>query len=370
MKDFHGIIFAYSTSPDLGMLVNARTAASLPFCGRYRLIDFALSSMRNAGVLDVGVIMQRDYQSLLDHIGSGKAWDMSRKNGGLRMLPPFGLPDYHRGNYTGTLEAINAVAAYIKDIQQSHIILMLGNLAANIDLEAAIKQYLSSGTDMMAMCSDHDPDGLHHRYIVGDDGLVKRVLFDRMCGGEGLPSLEGFIVRKDTLTDLMDKCKARNLYRFHKDAVALYLEEGGKLSTYIHPGYASAIRTVQTFYKANMDMLDPTLRAQIFPKERPVRTRNTEAVSTYYGERAVSKNCLVADGCFIEGSVENCIVFSGVRVHKDAVLKNSIVMRGGEIGEGAELDYVIADKQCSFAPGLHLKGSPHLPIVVPKGSII
>ena len=98
MKDFHGIIFAYSAAPELRELVGARTAASLPFCGRYRLIDFALSSMRNAGILDVGVIMQRDYQSLLDHIGSGKAWDMSRRNGGLRMLPPFGLPEYHTGN--------------------------------------------------------------------------------------------------------------------------------------------------------------------------------------------------------------------------------------------------------------------------------
>lgn len=370
MKDFHGIIFAYSASPELGLLVNARTAASLPFCGRYRLIDFALSSMRNAGILDVGVIMQRDYQSLLDHIGSGKAWDMSRKSGGLRMLPPFGLPDYHRGNYTGTIEAINAVAAYIKDIPQSHIVLMLGNLCANIDLEAAQRKYFAAGADMMAICADHDPEGLHHRYIVGEDGFVSRVLFDRLGGGVGVPSLEGFIVRKDTLIDLMDKCKARNLYRFHKDAVALYLEEGGRLSTYVHPGYACAIRTVQAFYRANMDMLDPEKRGEIFPASRPVRTRIKEGVSTYYGESAVSKNSLVADNCVIEGSIENCIISSGARIGKGAELKNCIIMRGCEIGEGTELSYVISDKISSFAPGLTLSGSPRLPIVVPKGSKI
>ena len=117
MKDFHGIIFAYNTFPELRELVKSRTAASLPFCGRYRLIDFPLSSMRNAGILDVGVIVQRDYQSLLDHIGSGKPWDMSRRDNGLRMLPPFGLPEYHKGNYTGTMEALNAVSTYIKDIK-------------------------------------------------------------------------------------------------------------------------------------------------------------------------------------------------------------------------------------------------------------
>ncbi len=370
MKGFHGIIFAYSTSPELGVLVNARTAASLPFCGRYRLIDFALSSMRNADIFDVGVIMQRDYQSLLDHIGSGKAWDMSRKRGGLRMLPPFGLPDYHRGNYTGTIEAINAVAAYIKDIPQSHVVLMQGSLAANIDLNAATEKYLDAGADMMAICSDHTPEGMHHRYVVDGDGDVRQVLFDRLGHGEGIPSLEGFIARKDALVELMDKCKARNLYSFHKDAVALYLNEGGRMSTYVHPGYAASIRTVQAYYRASMDMLDAGNRAQLFPAERPVRTKNTEGVSTYYGENAVSKNSLVADNCIIEGSIENCIIFSGARIRTGAELKNCIIMRGCEIGEGAEMKYVISDKVSSFAPGIALTGSPRLPIVVPKGSAI
>ena len=119
MKDFHGIIFAYSTAPELRELVSVRTSASLPFCGRYRLIDFSLSSMRNAGILDVGVIMQRDYQSLLNHLAGGKPWDMSRRSGGMQILPPFGLPEYHRGNYAGTMEALNAVSSYIKDINAS-----------------------------------------------------------------------------------------------------------------------------------------------------------------------------------------------------------------------------------------------------------
>ena len=137
MSDFHGIIFAYGAVPALGELVRRRTASSLPFCGRYRLIDFALSSLMNAGIHDVGVIMRRDYQSLLDHLASGKDWDMGRRIGGLRMLPPFGLPEYHRGDYTGTIEALNAVSTYIHDINAKYIIMMHGNTAANIDLRAA-----------------------------------------------------------------------------------------------------------------------------------------------------------------------------------------------------------------------------------------
>ena len=151
MRNYHGIIFAYQTTPELRELVSARSGASLPFCGRYRLIDFPLSSLRNAGILDCGVIMQRNYQSLLDHLSSGKAWDMSRAgDGGLRMLPPFGLPEYHTGNYVGTIEALNAVSTYIRDISQKHVVLMFGSMVANIDLDAAIPTATSAASTSTA----------------------------------------------------------------------------------------------------------------------------------------------------------------------------------------------------------------------------
>ena len=370
MKDFHGIIFAYSAAPELRELVGVRTAASLPFCGRYRLIDFALSSMRNAGILDVGVIMQRDYQSLLDHIGSGKAWDMSRRNGGLRMLPPFGLPEYHRGNYAGTIEALNAVGSYVRDIPQKYLVLLLGNLCANIDLTKVMEQHKRSGAEITAICADHTPAQSHHRYVVGEDGYVTQVYFDRTDEGEGLPSLEGYVINKDVLLKMMDDCRAKNLYRFHKDAVAAFLAEGGRMDTYVHPGYAVAVRSVEAYYKASMDMLKPEFRRQLFPAGRPVRTKTHEEVSTYYGENAVSRNSLVADNCMIEGSIENCIVFSGARIERGAKLRNCIIMRGGIVGESAELDCVIADKYCSFSAGTVLTGNAKLPMVVPKGSRI
>ena len=370
MLDFHGIIFAYRTTPALGELVSKRTAASLPFCGRYRLIDFALSSLANAGIRDVGVIMQRDYQSLLDHIGSGKAWDMSRKNGGLRILPPFGLPEYHTGNYTGTMEALNAVSEYVRDIPQEHIVLLLGDLAANIDLTPVLQQHLRSGLPITAICGDHTPEGPHHRYIVDDNGLVKQALFFREGDSEGLPALEGYVIEKEILLEMMDNCYAQNLYRFHRDAIAQYLADGGLMGTYVHRGYAQVIRTVEAYYRANKDMLIPEKRRELFPAGRPVRTRAQEGVSTYYGEMAVSRNSLVADNCIIEGELTNCIVFSGVRVEEGARLENCILMRGCTVEEGVRMCNVIADKDCRFSAGTMLIGSERLPTVVPKGKEI
>ena len=366
MNNYHGIIFAYKSYPELRDLVHRRTSASLPICGRYRLIDFALSSLRNAGIVNVGVIMQRDYQSLLDHLGSGKPWDMSRRSGGLRILPPFGLPDYHKGNYAGTIEALLAMESYINDIPQDNIVLMLGNLCANINLAEVCKVHENSDAEITAICANYVPDVLHHRYVVGDDGYVMKVLFDREGNGEGIPSLECYIIRKETLLRLMDRCKSQDLHRFHQDAISMFLREGGRMRTYVHRTYARIIKDVEGYYAANMDMLNSINRAALFPPKRPVRTKNAEGVSTYYGRDAVSVNSLVADNCIIEGSIENCIVFPGVRVGKGAVVKNSILMKESVVGADCKLEYVIADKLSSFTPELVLNGSPRLPIVVPK----
>lgn len=370
MSDFHGIIFAYKAYPELRELVQQRTAASLPICGRYRLIDFALSSMRNAGITDVGIIMQRDYQSLLDHLGSGKPWDMSKRIGGLKMLPPFGLPDYHRGDYSGTIEALNCVGNYIRDIPQKYVVLLLGNLCGNLDLEAVCRQHRETGVGITAICGNYQPDIIHHRYVVGDDGYIKKVLFDRMGPGEGIPSLEGYVINKDILLRLMDQCKAQGLVRFHGDAISMYLREGGTMRPYVHTRYARFVRTVEGYYAANMDILNPVNRAAVFPADRPVRTKHPEGVSTYYGEQARSVNCLVADNCRIEGSIENCIVFPGVRIGKGSVLKNCIVLKDTVVAENTVLEHVIADKGVEFSANISLIGSDKLPIVVPKGAKI
>ena len=371
MRDYHGIIFAYHDEPALRDLTANRTAASLPFCSRYRLIDFALSSLRNAGILDVGVIMQRDYQSLLDHIGSSKAWDMSRKSGGLRMLPPFGLPQYHTGNYNGTMEALNAVSTYIRRIPQKHVVLLLGNMAANIDLDAVIRQHEKAGTDATAICSEGGPETSHNRYILGEDGLVKYIDLFRTGNWVGIPSLEGYVFNKYKLLELMDICQARGLYRFHQDAMTYFLyENGGKMDVYIHHGYARIIRSVDEYYEASRDALTPAVRRQLFPADRPVRTKIHEHVSTYYGEQAASRNSLVGDNCIIEGEIEDCIIFSGCKVGPSAKLRGCILMRNCEVEAKARLNFVIADKNAHFSANSVLVGSPKLPTVVPKDAKI
>ncbi|MCD8117473.1 MAG: glucose-1-phosphate adenylyltransferase subunit GlgD [Oscillospiraceae bacterium] len=370
-NDLHGILYTLGSEPALGELVANRNSASIPYGARYRLIDFALSAMVNAGVRDVGVIMERDYQSLLDHLSSGKDWDLSRRRGGLRLLPPFGLPESHSGHFGGCMEALRSVSSYIRDIQQEDIVLAAGDWVANVDLAAALEIHAASGAGITAVCTRENPPFAHHRLVPGEDGFAGTLLFSHGGAGEELASTEIYILKKELLLELMDYCSDGRRTHFHRDALAHFLSQGGKMAVYIHEGYFSRITCVGDYYRASMDLLRPEVRADLFPWEtRPIRTKERAESSTYYGDGAKVKNCLVADGCYVEGEIQNCILFRGVRVAAGARLENCVIMQDTVVQENAQLKSVIADKDCTVTEGCFLAGSDRLPSVIPKGHTV
>ena len=369
MKNMQGIIYTLRPPVELGSLVAKRNAASLPFCGRYRLIDFVLSGMVNAGIADVGVVMERDYQSLLDHLGSGKDWNLSRHRGGLRLLPPFSLPNSF-GHFEGCMEALRSVRSYIEDSPHEDVVLSAGDLVANIDLAAAAELHRRSGARMTAVCTEGNPGYHHHRFLPDGDGQASRVLSLDGGNGEGLLSLEVYILEKSLLLELMDYCGSTGRTHFHRDALAHYLSEGGKVALYRHEGYACRIQSALGYFQASLDMLQPGSMEDLFPDERPIRTKGRAEASTYYSDQAKVNHSLIADGCYIEGSIENCILFRGVRVEKGARLRNCIVMQDSVVAADSDLFSVIADKDVSIGAGVTLVGSERLPILIPKGASI
>lgn len=371
MKNVHAIVYAYHSFPELRELGTLRTGASLPFCGRYRLIDIALSCLQNAGIHDVGVIMQRGYQSLMDHLGAGKTWDMARKVGGMSMLPPYGLPDSHKGYYEGTMEALQAIQSYLADlVKADYILVTRGDLLANVDMEAVVAKHLEGDADITCVVSPDVTNYIHHRVELDEQGYVTELLSRQTTGDRGYAMLETYVIGRKKLLEMIEWCAEGSRLHFHKDALTHFLAEGWKVGTVIHEDYARHITCVDDYYQANMDMLDPELRAQVFPAERPVSTRERSDVSTYYAAGSKVRNSLVADGCVIEGEVENCIIFGGAKVGADSVLKNCIVMHDTVIGENVKLDCVISDKNVRISPYTTLKGNRRLPLVIPKGSKI
>jgi glucose-1-phosphate adenylyltransferase len=378
MNNLHGILFAYRSTPELKELTLPRTLASLPFGGRYRVIDFMLSNMVNAGITDVGVIMHESYQSLLDHLGSGKDWDLARKNGGLKLLPPFAYSANDRrvtaNIYRGTMEALGGVYSYLKDIRQEYVVLADAHTIVNINFKDVLAEHIASGADITAVCTTestlhHDSVSRNSIYFTPNEaGRVTEVLIGP-AAPSGLESLNIYVLSKKLLLELTEYCAARDIYSLTA-GVLLPRKDELNIRPYLFNDYANRIQTVAGYYHHNMELLDPTVRKQLFAPERPIRTKERADPATYYAPGSKCVNCVVADGCVIEGTVENSIIFHGTHIAKGAVVRNCVVMQSSEIQSGADIEYIITDKNVTITAGTKLMGSESYPMVVAKNTIV
>jgi glucose-1-phosphate adenylyltransferase len=367
MKDMHGIIFAYVSHPKLKELAEHRTAASIPFGGRYRCIDFMLSNMVNAGVRDVGVVMRDSYQSLLDHLGSGKDWDLSRKRGGLRLLPPFGYAGPRRNvEFRGRMEALSGIASYISRIRQEYIVLADGEIVANISLEDVLEAHIKNDADITCVCTPARQDSDEAFYSLDDAGRIVDITVGRNSG-TSYESMNVFILSRTLMEQLLGYCAARSLYHFNRDVLQA-MKEKLKLSAYIYNNHCARLISVANYFKHSMELLKPEVRRDLFPRGRSIRTKVRDEAPTYYSPDSQARNSVVADGCYIEGVVENSILFRGVRVGKGAVVQNCILMQDAMIKAGARINHVIADKEVTVSENHILVGHSAYPIAVSKGA--
>ena len=371
MNKLHGIIFAYRSNADLRELTQHRNTCSVPYGGRYRTIDFMLSNFVNAGMVDVGIIVHANYQSLLDHLGSGKDWDLSRKHGGLRILPPFGYANKQRGGVCrGRMDALEGVYSYLKNIKQEHVVLAGGDIAVNLPMRDIYEQHIKSGADITAVCTRNpkgDPKSSDY-FTIGAEGRVTDV-FVHPYAPEGCESLEVYILSKSLLLSLVDHCAAHNIPSFSQGVLQSRVHTLN-IVPYIFDGYAARLQSVPGYFARSMELLDPKVRADLFVPDRPIKTKDQSNPSTYYGENGRSVNSLVADGCIIEGTVSNSILFRGVRVEAGAHVENCILMQGTTIQQGAVLKYTITDKNVHVNPGRMLMGHATYPLAIAKDETV
>ncbi len=374
MNNLHGILFAYRTNPELKDLTLHRTLASLPFGGRYRVIDFMLSNLVNAGVTDVGVIMHESYQSLLDHLGSGKDFDLARRNGGLKLLPPFAYAANDRRSsssvYRGTMEALAGVYSYLQEIRQEYVILADAHTIMNIDVSAILDAHIESGADITAVATSK-PQAVSRDatyFIPSGDGSISEVLVGP-AAAVGLEALNMYIMSTDLLLKLTEDCAARDIYSLSAGVLRPGVESKAlKVIPYIFDGYANRLQSVQGYYDHNRQLLDPTIRKEVFDPTRPIRTKARNDASTYYAPSSKVTNSLVADGCIIEGTVENSVIFHNVHIAKGAVVRDCVIMQSSTIEENADISCIITDKNVVITSGTKLTGAPNCPFTVPKGS--
>lgn len=373
MSNVLGLIFANMHELTVTDLTKNRAMASIPFGARYRLIDFPLSNMVNSGVSNVGVVTKSNYQSLLDHIGSGDEWDLSRKTGGLHFLPPYSNNFTNGGLYRGRLEALAGVIGFITNAHADYVLLTDCDCVANVDYKKIVDYHEEKGADITVVYgrSTFTPEQTKTRTIlkVNEQGDVCDILIRPDMAGEFDASMNIFVMSKEFLLKIINESMSRNLYSFEIDVLQHRLGEF-KVSGYRFDGYYSQIDSIQAYYQANMDIMNKEVRTELFNLTDPIYTKVRDDAPAKYGLEASAKNSLIADGCVIEGTVENSVLFRGVKVGKGAVIKNCILMQDAEVGDKCELNYVIADKNVKVGNYRSLCGTVDYPVFVNKNSAV
>ncbi|MEM1484835.1 glucose-1-phosphate adenylyltransferase subunit GlgD [Oscillospiraceae bacterium PP1C4] len=367
-----GIVFSNMHDSILGELTERRTTGSVPYGGRYRLIDFVLSSMVNSDVRDIGIITKRNYQSLMDHVGAGRAWDLARKRGGLVILPPFA--NQGSGIYRGRLEALQGALGYIKHNDAKYVLLCDCDIIANIDLREMIHEHIKSGAQITLMFQNTEvlPEDMRDTTTIccnEETREVTDIMVRPDTKGRQNVYMNVMLVEKTLLERMINEGKSHDQFSLVRHAIQPSI---GKLDikAFEFKGYCHKISGMKSYFAANMELLDPAVRNALFPKEKPVFTKVRDQVPVKYGLSAKVGNSLIADGCIINGEVENCIIFRGVKVGKGAVLKNCIIMQDTTIGDNAHLEYVITDKDVLIKDSRTLIGYKTYPIYIAKASSI
>lgn len=363
-----GLIFSNVHEEKLRELTEPRTMGSVPFGGRYRLIDFPLSNMVNSGINKVGVITKSNCQSLMDHLGSGKAWDLSRKREGLFILPPFSetrIPN-------SRIESLASIKTFLSNSKEDLVLLTDSDVVCNIDYSDVVARHVKTGADVTLVCRFGPlPDKISDPIVLttDPDGRVLDLLVAPRTDGDCCYGLGMLLMRRELLIRLVDDCVSRNLYGFKRDLLQRNLSSL-RFYSYEFNGYAQVICSSVSYFAANMELMQPNVRAQLFNPNRPIYTKVRDDMPARYGLGSCVSNSLIADGCVIDGEVRDSVLFRGVRVGKGAVVENCVVMQDGRIHPGCRLKYVITDKNVLLQNDRSLLGFESYPIFISKGSVV
>lgn len=370
-----GIIFPNSYDNTVPELVTERTMASIPFAGRYRMIDFVLSSMANCGISNVSIVVRKNYHSLMDHLGTGREWDMARRHGGLNIVPPFAEKGVRI--YSGRVEALASILNFLENQKERYVVMSDANIAINYDFNALIAAHQASGADVtVAYQKSEIPEGLKndssnfaYTVNVGEDGRVTELLFNDFRPGVQNLLLNIYVMERETLIRLIKDATSRGLIYFERDILAHNVNILN-IQAVEYTGYVAHVCDMKSYFDENMKLIHEKNLDALFPKGSPVYTKIRDDNPTRYVEGSQVSSSLLADGCTIEGTVQNCVLFRGVTVKKGAVVKNCVLMQDTVVEAGAELECVVTDKNVHITAGKKLAGTESFPVYVQKNHTV
>lgn len=372
MNNVLSIINNTKEERNLGEIIKTRSIATIPYGGRYRIIDFHLSNMVNSGIQNVGILVKNNYRSLISHIRSPKEWDLDRKHDGIFILPP----DNENRTWSslrGDLEVLKGNMEYIVRSKQEYVLITDASIVCNIDYSEYIDYHIESKNDITVIYKNLGTDiedTLNYTQVeLDEDNRVTNMEVNLNKTNDGNVSLEMYIMSKELMVDMTYACVGRGEYDLLKDVIVKNLS---KLKVYGREfkGYISNINSIKNYYKHNMELLDNDIWKELFFKNGSIYTKMKDLAPTKYGISSNVKNTLTANGCIIDGDVSGSMIFRSVKIGKGCSIKNSIIMQGTEIDKGVVLENVIVDKDCYIGKNQKIIGSVSYPIVIEKKTIV
>lgn len=372
-----GLIFPNFYDPLVPEMVSERLMASIPFASRYRMIDFVLSSMVNSGIDNVSILAKENYHSLMDHIGSGREWDLSRKNGGLTIWPPFAQKAMTV--YTGRIEALANILIFLKSQKEKYVILSDTNIAINFDFRKLIRAHIESGADFTVAYNDAElPEisrdakgtgkGFFYSFDLAEDGRITKLYINSQEEGVQHFGLNIYCVERELLISLVEEAASMGKVYLERDILAQRVDDL-KIYGYEYDGYVARVTGLKSYFDENMKLLENGNLDALF-EGGSIYTKLRDDNPTRYISGAAVKNTMVADGCKIEGEVENCVLFRGVTIGKGAKVKNCVLMQDTVVEPGVNAEYIITDKSAVLTEGQEIKGTDSFPIYISKHKVV
>ncbi|MBO5317207.1 MAG: glucose-1-phosphate adenylyltransferase subunit GlgD [Oscillospiraceae bacterium] len=366
-----GIIFANDGT--VSALTEKRTMASMPFGGRYRQVDFALSNLACAGIHRIGIVTRHNYQSLMNHVGSGEEWGLEMEEGGLEYLTPFSSS--HTSDYRGKLESLYAAMTFLEYGPQDELVVMIDSaILSNIDLTKVIASHMESGKDITLVTKKGIADGnkqLDLAVKLDQNGNPIDITVDYAASADYEASMDIFVLSKKWLIQQVKEHIAHNLYHMDRDLVLGLWQKGeATLNIYSFDGLAMYNESVEEYFANSLSLTHKEIRADLFGRNHPVYTKVRDRVPTYYGENCKIENCSVADGCMLGGAARNSVLFRQVTIYPGAEVENCVIMNDTVVHEGCQLRNVILDKDVTVRPGTQLIGTPTRPIIIKRGEVV
>ncbi|WP_455539895.1 glucose-1-phosphate adenylyltransferase subunit GlgD [Terrisporobacter sp.] len=357
-------------NPNISILNYSRPLSSTPIAGRYRIIDFVLSNMVNSGITNVGIYAREKYRSLTDHLGSGKDWDLSRKQGGLYIFSPENTKQNNGyGFRTGDIYSILANIDYIEKSTEEYILIAPGYMLCSMDYRDAIEYHKKSKNDITVIykrVQDADEEFLGCMTLnIDSNNKVLNIGGNIGAFPSANISMETYIMKRTDFIKCIYKIASLGTHSYFEDYIKANLSNI-KVGAFEFKDYLKCINSIQSYANASREMLEKEVSRELFYSERKIFTKDKSQAPTIYMKNANVKNSFIATGCKIDGTVENCTIFRKVEIGKGAVIKNCVIMQNCKIDPGVVLENVIFDKNIHISEGKELKGDNDYPMVIEK----